>query len=299
MKGLRTYYRRHLPHYQPEGETYHVVFRLAGSLPSRVVEELRVEREQAEKRIEKAENERNRTRLLRECRWAHFERFEKLLAGNSRGPFWLRKPEIAEIVNEAIHYRDQKEYDLIAHAIMPNHVHMVFEHISRRDTDEGTSIVRRAECAASTVTDNAHVRRRDLKEGSGNVCRAECAGGMVTDNTHVRRRDLKEGSGNVCRADRAGGMVTDNVHVRRRDSSTYTVTDILENLKWYTALNANRRLGRKGAFWQHESYDHVIRDAAELDRTIEYVLMNPVKAGFCKDWRDWKWSYVKEGYAGD
>lgn len=48
----KTYYRRHLPHYQPENATYHVVFRLAGSLPATVIESLRLEREQAEQEIE-------------------------------------------------------------------------------------------------------------------------------------------------------------------------------------------------------------------------------------------------------
>ena len=223
-------------------------------MPAGVTKELRFRREQAEKPISKAADEHERSRLLREYRSEHSETFEKLLAGDSRGPFWLRKPEIAEIVNEAIHYRDQKEYDLIAHAIMPNHVHIVFGHIPRRDTDEGTEIVRRSDCAASMVTEKAHVRRRDLIEGSGNVCRADCP--------------------------------------------TYTVTVILRKLKWNTALKANRVLGRTGAFWHDESYDHVIRNAEELDRTIEYVLMNPVKAGLCTDWRNWKWSYVKEGYTG-
>ncbi|HLF19354.1 MAG TPA: hypothetical protein VI704_01060, partial [Bacteroidota bacterium] len=72
------------------------------------------------------------------------------------------------------------------------------------------------------------------------------------------------------------------------------VTNILENLKWYTALKANRALGRRGAFWQHESYDHVIRDDDELETFIRYVIENPVKARLAKHWRDWKWTYLKE-----
>ena len=44
-------------------------------------------------------------------------------------------------------------------------------------------------------------------------------------------------------------------------------------------------------FWQHESYDHVVRDENELGRIVEYVLNNPVKVGFCENWEDWKYSY--------
>lgn len=81
----------------------------------------------------------------------------------------------------------------------------------------------------------------------------------------------------------------------RSTTAKYLLTDVLRKLKGSTAYECNQILGRSGAFWQHESYDHVIRDDAELERTTWYILQNPVKAGLCKDWRDWKWSYVKEG----
>lgn len=206
MNEPKTYYRRHLPHYQPPGATYHVVFRLAGSLPGALIDQLRLERELAERKLSEAKGERERKRLLREHRWAYFERFDALLDGNSTGPTWLKQPEIAAMVKEAIHYRDQKEYDLLAYCIMPNHVHIVY--------------------------------------------------------------------------------------VGRADCPTYKV---LGNLKWYTALKCNQRLHRKGAFWQNESYDHVVRDGKELERIIGYVLNNPVKAGLVQSWEQWPWRYVKPG----
>ncbi len=51
-------------------------------------------------------------------------------------------------------------------------------------------------------------------------------------------------------------------------------------------------LGRKGAFWQHESYDHVVRNEKELMRILNYIVNNPVKAGLINDWRDWPYTYV-------
>ena len=42
------------------------------------------------------------------------------------GPLWLGEPRIAELVREALHYRDGKVYRLDAFCIMPNHVHIVF-----------------------------------------------------------------------------------------------------------------------------------------------------------------------------
>ncbi|MEX1138159.1 MAG: transposase [Bacteroidota bacterium] len=79
-----------------------------------------------------------------------------------------------------------------------------------------------------------------------------------------------------------------------KPSEPYAVTKILENLKWYTALKCNEVLGRSGQFWEHESYDHVVRDG-RLFTTIHYVLDNPVKAGLVVAAEDWKWSYCKPG----
>ena len=68
----------------------------------------------------------------------------------------------------------------------------------------------------------------------------------------------------------------------------------LQRFKSYTALQANRLLHRQGQFWQRESYDHLIRDAAELARIISYVLENPVKAGLTADWQSWPHTYWRE-----
>lgn len=80
--------------------------------------------------------------------------------------------------------------------------------------------------------------------------------------------------------------------LQRKDLQRETQTDSLRNgdddsvlsvimhsLKGYTARKANLALGRSGSFWQHESFDHVIRSPEEWERTVSYVLNNPVKAG--------------------
>lgn len=75
-------------------------------------------------------------------------------------------------------------------------------------------------------------------------------------------------------------------------SARYPVTDTLRLLKGRTSRKANLVIGRTGSFWQAESYDHVIRDNQELERTILYILNNPVKAGLVKEWKDWRFTYV-------
>jgi putative transposase len=72
----------------------------------------------------------------------------------------------------------------------------------------------------------------------------------------------------------------------------HSLAAIMHTLKRHTAHQANLILGREGDFWQHESYDHVVRDLEEYQRIVAYVLNNPVKAGLVREWQDWPWSYL-------
>jgi len=72
--------------------------------------------------------------------------------------------------------------------------------------------------------------------------------------------------------------------------------DMMHSIKQFSAKKCNVILNRKGDFWQHESYDRLIRNDEELFRIILYVLNNPVKAGLCKDPFDWKWTYLQEKF---
>jgi putative transposase len=73
----------------------------------------------------------------------------------------------------------------------------------------------------------------------------------------------------------------------------HSMSAIMHSLKRYTARQANLLLAREGKFWQHENYDHMVRDEAEWARIISYVVLNPVVAGLVRDWRDWDWTYCK------
>ena len=64
-------------------------------------------------------------------------------------------------------------------------------------------------------------------------------------------------------------------------------------LKGSTARAANQLLGRTGqGFWQDESFDHYVRSALELERTILYIEENPVSAGFVDSADHWRWSHA-------
>ena len=93
-------------------------------------------------------------------------------------------------------------------------------------------------------------------------------------------------------------IMSNHVHVvltplLKTESAYYPLAQIMHTMKGYTAGQANRLLKRAGAFWQHESYDHYVRSAAELERIVAYVVNNPVKAGLVTDWQAWPWTYCK------
>jgi REP element-mobilizing transposase RayT len=67
---------------------------------------------------------------------------------------------------------------------------------------------------------------------------------------------------------------------------------IMHSLKGRAARECNLLLSRTGQFWEHESFDHSIRQG-KLRATIQYVLNNPVKAGLVKEWREWSWNYCR------
>ena len=86
-------------------------------------------------------------------------------------------------------------------------------------------------------------------------------------------------------------LMPNHVHVVVRPREGYSLSQILHSWKGYSALQANRLLGRVGeSFWQRESYDHVIREGEEMVRFNAYVEWNPVKAGLCGAPEEWKWS---------
>ena len=89
---------------------------------------------------------------------------------------------------------------------------------------------------------------------------------------------------------------------RDRDEQADTMSPlaaIMHSLKSYTAHKANELLGRSGQFWQHESYDHWVRDQEELQRIVDYIAWNPVKANRVKEPHEWFFSSAHDRFLQD
>jgi len=85
----------------------------------------------------------------------------------------------------------------------------------------------------------------------------------------------------------AWSVMPNHVHILLQTIGIMSLAGILHSWKSYSAKAANQILGRKGEFWQREYYDRLIRNKAEFDRAVRYVMENPSKAGL-KDW-PWVW----------
>jgi len=98
---VTTLHHRRLPHYHAIGQPIFVTWRLAGSLPE------------------------NRNFPATATSGQAFVAMDRLLDNARTGPLNLRIPKVAQVVSDAIHYRERKHYELHSYVVMPNHVHLL------------------------------------------------------------------------------------------------------------------------------------------------------------------------------
>jgi 5-methyltetrahydrofolate--homocysteine methyltransferase len=84
-------------------------------------------------------------------------------------------------------------------------------------------------------------------------------------------------------------VMPNHVHAILSPKPGHALPEILNSIKRHSAHEANQALGRNGAFWQKESYDHIIRDADDYWNQRAYILRNPQAARLAD------WTYLGEG----
>ncbi len=80
-------------------------------------------------------------------------------------------------------------------------------------------------------------------------------------------------------------VMPNHVHAAVQVFEPHTLSSVLHSWKSFSAKEVNKLLGRSSMLWQAESYDHLIRDEAEFQHCLRYILENPAKAGLSS----WKW----------
>lgn len=100
------YSRGYVPHLNTPGLVQGITFHLGDSLPAERLRQLL---------IETPHDATKRRRRL------------QAMLDTGYGACWLRRPEIARVVEDALLVSDGKRYRLLAWVVMPNHVHCLIE----------------------------------------------------------------------------------------------------------------------------------------------------------------------------
>lgn len=115
---IKHFHRRNLPHlYYNEG-IYFLTFRLYGSIHPKELKKLHLE-------LLKQNLHLNEQKKI-------FKKYDRLLDNTSNNIYYLKQPAIMEICKSSIHHYDGKEYKLICYCVMPNHIHLVFELLTKK-----------------------------------------------------------------------------------------------------------------------------------------------------------------------
>jgi hypothetical protein len=71
----------------------------------------------------------------------------------------------------------------------------------------------------------------------------------------------------------------------------------MESIKVGSTLRVNARPNESGLLWQPRFFDRALRTVKEYNEKVEYIHLNPVKAGLASRPEEWPWSSVHD-YTG-
>ncbi|MCX5874649.1 MAG: transposase [Deltaproteobacteria bacterium] len=94
-------------------------------------------------------------------------------------------------------------------------------------------------------------------------------------------------------------IMPDHVHLLLTPFQDYTLGSILRRIKGGAALGINRYLGRKGQFWQGDSFDHLIRNNEDWLDKFNYIHENPVNCGLVRLPQDYPFSSLVTMHSAD
>jgi len=70
-------------------------------------------------------------------------------------------------------------------------------------------------------------------------------------------------------------VMPNHVHVLVVPLGEHLLSGIVHSWKSFTASQINAALGQHGAFWQKESFDHIVRSTGSLEKFRQYIRDNP------------------------
>ncbi len=160
----------HLPHWEQQGATYFVTFRLADSVAESVLASWRDERTRWLKYHPQPWDWKTAQEYIR-----RFEEGREQWLDQGHGSCLLRQPRASRIVSETLHHFDRKRYLLDAYVVMPNHVHVLVKPIGEHSM---------ADILHSWKSFTTHAINREL-DRAGTVWMRETFDTIVRDEAHL------------------------------------------------------------------------------------------------------------------
>lgn len=95
----------------------------------------------------------------------------------------------------------------------------------------------------------------------------------------------------------AAVVMPEHVHLlfsalRDAKGESYSLPEIMQNIKSVSAHKINRAAGKTGKVWQAESFDHAVRTSREFHAKVAYIVENPMMARLVDSASDYKWLWL-------
>jgi len=224
FKNSHLWYKHFLPHYKAENKYQMITYRLADSLPQKVLKSLTYLGSPQSSAGKDPELQKRKT-------------IESTL-DRGYGSCLLSIPDIAQKVIDTWKFYDKDKYELIAYVVMPNHVHVLIKTLN-----------------------------------SWELGKIVWAWKSYVTNYVLNNESYKS-----------------KLRISLESSINYTEFANIPEERLEHIKNVKTSGEFKIRFWNREYWDRFIRDENHFLKAIEYIHMNPVKAGLASKADQWKWS---------
>ncbi len=194
------------------------------------------------------------------------------------------------------HYEAANKYQMITYRLADSLPQEVLDRLEK-------SLAGSADCQSAFTNNDYEAKKRKmiefyLDQGMGScVLKNEDCAKAVVDNWHYfdkKRYDLI-----------AYVVMPNHVHLLIKTYEGYSLGELVKTWKSYSTRMIKKFLkskedadyqsalpGKENKIWQREYWDRFIRDEIHFQKSIAYILENPVKAGLVKNWQEWNWCFV-------
>jgi putative transposase len=87
-------------------------------------------------------------------------------------------------------------------------------------------------------------------------------------------------------------IMRDHIHVILTPAADQSLEKCVQFIKGGFSFRAKKELQFNGEIWQDRPMEHRIVDARDYEQHREYLIANPVKAGYVSAPEEWQWSSI-------